>query len=98
MAVLSKTPLLRSAVLAAGFALVPAAAFAASAALAAGTTSAPRDSVAHAAHAPATPEPFYHLKYADSLSSVNDRCVVTHNRLNPAMHPLYVNGSPVGFC
>jgi len=44
------------------------------------------------------PMPFFHLKYADSMSSVNDRCVVTHNRLNPAIHPLYVNGRPVGFC
>ncbi|MGH7740641.1 MAG: hypothetical protein ACRENS_01315 [Candidatus Eiseniibacteriota bacterium] len=41
---------------------------------------------------------FHKLKYADSLSSVNDRCVITHNRLNPAIHPLYVNGQPVGFC
>jgi hypothetical protein len=41
---------------------------------------------------------FTHLKYADSLTSVNDRCVITHNRLNPVMHPLYVNGQPVGFC
>lgn len=45
------------------------------------------------------PGPEYgHLKYADSLSSVNDRCVITHNRLNPVMRPIYVNGQPVGFC
>jgi hypothetical protein len=45
------------------------------------------------------PEPaFQRLKYSDSLTSVNDRCVVTHNKLNPAIHPLYVNGQPVGFC
>jgi hypothetical protein len=48
---------------------------------------------------PPAPGPaFTRLKYADSLSSVNDRCVITHNRLNPVMHPLYVNGQPVGFC
>jgi hypothetical protein len=38
------------------------------------------------------------LKYADSLRSVNDRCVVTHNKLNPQIVPQYVNGKPVGFC
>lgn len=42
--------------------------------------------------------PFQKLKFADSLTSVNDRCVITHNRLNSAIHPLYVNGQPVGFC
>jgi hypothetical protein len=55
--------------------------------------------VAHAQVPVPAPGPaFTHLKYADSLTSVNDRCVITHNRLNPAMHPLYVNGQPVGFC
>jgi len=38
------------------------------------------------------------LRFADSLTSVNDRCVVTHNKLNPQIAPLYVNGKPVGFC
>jgi len=38
------------------------------------------------------------LRFADSLTSANDRCVVTHNKLNPQIHPLYVNGQPVGFC
>jgi hypothetical protein len=38
------------------------------------------------------------LKYADSLTSVNDRCVVTHNKLNPQIDPIYINGVPVGFC
>ena len=41
---------------------------------------------------------FPRLTFADSLTSVNDRCVITHNRLNAAIHPLYVNGKPVGFC
>jgi hypothetical protein len=48
--------------------------------------------------APVPGPAFQRLKYSDSLSSVNDRCVVTHNKLNPAIHPLYVNGQPVGFC
>jgi hypothetical protein len=47
---------------------------------------------------PVADSKFQKLKFADSLTSVNDRCVVTHNRLNPAIHPLYVNGRPVGFC
>ncbi|MBI1799963.1 MAG: hypothetical protein HYR73_09815 [Candidatus Eisenbacteria bacterium] len=38
------------------------------------------------------------LKYADSLTSINDRCIVTHNQLNPRIDPVYVNGVPVGFC
>jgi hypothetical protein len=38
------------------------------------------------------------LKFADSLVSVNDRCVVTHNKLNAQIPPVYVNGRPVGFC
>lgn len=47
---------------------------------------------------PVSDPAFHKLKYADSLSSVNDRCVITHNRLNPVIHPLYVNEEPVGFC
>lgn len=93
---LLKSQPLRDAMLAAGFALMPAAA------IAAGTPakSALHTDTTHVSHAPAAsaPEPFFHLKYADSLSSVNDRCVVTHNHLNPAIHPLYVNSRPVGFC
>ena len=38
------------------------------------------------------------LRYADSLTSVNDRCVVTQRKLNPQIPPVYVNGKPVGFC
>ena len=41
---------------------------------------------------------FPRLRYADSLNSVNDRCVVTQHRLNPMIAPIYVNGTPVGFC
>ena len=38
------------------------------------------------------------LKYADSLESLNDRCIVRGNKLNPKMRPVYVNGQPIGFC
>lgn len=41
---------------------------------------------------------FPRLKYADSLLSANDRCIVSQARLNPKMVPLYVNGVPIGFC
>ena len=38
------------------------------------------------------------LKYADSLESLNDRCIVRKAKLNLKMRPVYVNGQPVGFC
>lgn len=38
------------------------------------------------------------LKYADSLVSLNDRCIVRKVKLNPKVRPVYVNGHPVGFC
>lgn len=38
------------------------------------------------------------VKYADSLLSLNDRCIVRRGRLNPLFKPVYVNGRPVGFC
>ncbi len=41
---------------------------------------------------------FPRLKYADSLTSPNDRCIVSQARLNPKMAPIYVNGVPIGFC
>ena len=37
------------------------------------------------------------LKYADSLISGNDRCMVRHMKLNPDVHPVYVNSVPMGF-
>ena len=47
----------------------------------------------------ATKDPdFPKIKYADSLVSVNDRCIVSQAKLNPKMAPLYVNGVPIGFC
>jgi hypothetical protein len=41
---------------------------------------------------------FPRLKYADSLVSANDRCIVSQAKLNPKMVPIYVNGVPIGFC
>jgi YHS domain-containing protein len=44
-------------------------------------------------------DPLYpRVKYPDGLASLNDRCIVRQNRLNPAIHPVYVNGLPVAFC
>jgi hypothetical protein len=49
-------------------------------------------------YVPATDPVFPRLKYADSLVSLNDRCIVSQAKLNPKMAPVYVNGQPIGFC
>jgi hypothetical protein len=36
--------------------------------------------------------------YADSLTSLNDRCAVRQTRMALMRKPVYVNGRPVGFC
>jgi len=41
---------------------------------------------------------FPRVKYADSLVSINDRCMVRQTKLAPRMRPIYVSGQPVGFC
>ena len=39
------------------------------------------------------------LRYRDGQVSCNDACAIKlSNALNPRVRPLYVNGSPVGFC
>ena len=38
------------------------------------------------------------IKFADSLVSPNDRCMVSQEKLNPRVRPVYVNGVPMGFC
>jgi len=38
------------------------------------------------------------IKYADSLVSLNDRCIVRMNKLNTRVRPIYVSRHPVGFC
>lgn len=47
---------------------------------------------------PSSVSNFSTLTYDDSLVSVNDRCMVRHMKLNPDVHPVYVNGLPMGFC
>ena len=41
---------------------------------------------------------FPRVKFADSLESVNDRCIVSGQKLNPEIRPVYVNWRPIGFC
>jgi hypothetical protein len=55
---------------------------------------------AHAQHYVPTPGDSLHprLRYPDSLISANDRCAVSGARLNPKARPVYVNGTPIGFC
>jgi hypothetical protein len=38
------------------------------------------------------------IKYADSLVSANERCMVAQQKLNVRVRPVYVNGVPMGFC
>lgn len=38
------------------------------------------------------------VQYADSLISLNDRCIVRQGTLNPVFKAVYVNGRPIGFC
>jgi hypothetical protein len=38
------------------------------------------------------------IKFVDSLTSLNDRCMVRKVKLNPRVRPIYVNWQPVGFC
>lgn len=38
------------------------------------------------------------VKYADSLESVNDRCIVAKRTLSRTVRPIYVNLRPIGFC
>jgi hypothetical protein len=47
----------------------------------------------------ATPDSaFPRIRYADSLDSANDRCIVAQRRLSAKIRPVYVNGTPIGFC
>ena len=49
-------------------------------------------------YVPGESREFPRVKYADSLVSVNDRCIVKKTKLNPAVRPVYVNWRPIGFC
>lgn len=54
---------------------------------------------AHAQHFVATADTSHpRIRYADSLLSVNDRCMVTQRKLSTRMPAIYVNGVPMGFC
>ncbi len=47
----------------------------------------------------ATPDSLHpRIKYADSLTSANERCMVAQQKLNLRVRPVYVNGVPMGFC
>lgn len=41
---------------------------------------------------------FPKIKYADSLVSLNDRCIVQKSKLSLKIPPVYVNWRPIGFC
>lgn len=49
-------------------------------------------------HVPGSDPEHPRVKYADSLVSLNDRCIVRQNKLSTTMPPVYVNGKPIGFC
>jgi hypothetical protein len=49
-------------------------------------------------YVPTADPAFPRIKFADSLVSLNDRCVVSRTKLNPRVRPVYVSGQPVGFC
>jgi len=49
-------------------------------------------------YVPGESREFPRVKYADSLESVNDRCIVSGQKLNPEIRPVYVNWRPIGFC
>lgn len=62
-----------------------------------------------AADMPASPSPpgemmltaekgFPKLAFKDSLVTPNNHCPVTGRQLNTEVHPVYVNGVPIGFC
>jgi hypothetical protein len=38
------------------------------------------------------------IRYADSLDSVNDRCIISKSKLSRRIRPVYVNKKPIGFC
>jgi YHS domain-containing protein len=41
---------------------------------------------------------FPHIRYADSLVSVNYRCTVRKLKMGNMTRPVYINGQPLGFC
>jgi hypothetical protein len=49
-------------------------------------------------YVPGSDPAFPRVKYADSLLSLNDRCIVRMNKLNTRVRPVYVSRQPIGFC
>ena len=41
---------------------------------------------------------FPRIRFGDGLISANVRCPVAKRKLSPRFPPVYVNGSPIGFC
>jgi hypothetical protein len=41
---------------------------------------------------------FPRMRYASGAITLNDRCPVRRDKLNPNLRPIFVNGQPVGFC
>lgn len=41
---------------------------------------------------------FPRMRYASGAVTINDRCPVRRDKLNPNLRPIFVNGQPVGFC
>jgi YHS domain-containing protein len=58
---------------------------------------APRPALAQR-YVPGEHSEFPKVKYADSLESVNDRCIVKKTKLSRTIRPIYVNWRPIGFC
>lgn len=73
-------------------ALALAAAFLGAAGLAAAASKAPGRFV------PTADKTHPRIKYADSLTSINDRCAVKESPLALEIRPVYVNAKPIGFC
>jgi hypothetical protein len=49
-------------------------------------------------YVPGSDEKHPRIQYADSLVSVNDRCIVSSAKLNLRMRATYANGRPIGYC
>ena len=49
-------------------------------------------------YVPQTDLNFPKIRYADSLVSLNDRCMVRQAKMGLSHAPVYVSGQPVGFC
>ena len=49
-------------------------------------------------YVPQTDLQFPKIRFADSLVSMNDRCMVRHAKLGLSHQPVYVSRQPVGFC